>query len=149
MVFLQKKIRCPPIGSSKNVKDLRGLRPHNTRLAHGILTCSQTVVPLYHRKQLYNWTYRKQLYNWISTPPSCPPSVSPSLPLRHCNTRVAHGIFTCSHVQLYRCIGVNLRTCIALEPYARSMPRSIGPSYGRCVSLISSNPCNPTGVPRS
>ena len=35
----------------------------------------------------------------------------------------------------------------ALGPYGRSVPRSIGPSYGRCVSLILSNPC--TEVTRS
>ena len=34
-----------------------------------------------------------------------------------------------------------LRTRTALGPYGRSMPRSIGPPQGRCVSLISSNPC--------
>ena len=34
-----------------------------------------------------------------------------------------------------------LRTHTALGPYGRSMPRSIGLSYGRCVSLISSTSC--------
>ena len=34
-----------------------------------------------------------------------------------------------------------LRTHTALVSYGRAMPRSIGLSYGRCVSLISSNPC--------
>ena len=34
-----------------------------------------------------------------------------------------------------------LRTHTALGPYGGSMPRSIGPSYGRCVSSLSSNPC--------
>ena len=34
-----------------------------------------------------------------------------------------------------------LRTRTALGSYGRSMPRSIGPSYGWCVFLISSNPC--------
>jgi len=34
-----------------------------------------------------------------------------------------------------------LRTHIAIEPYGRSMPRSIAPSYGRCVSSMSSSPC--------
>ena len=34
-----------------------------------------------------------------------------------------------------------VRTRTALGSYGRSMPRSIRPSQGRCVSLISSNPC--------
>jgi len=34
-----------------------------------------------------------------------------------------------------------LRTRTALGPYGRPMPTSIGPPWGRCVSLISSNPC--------
>jgi len=35
-----------------------------------------------------------------------------------------------------------LRTHTALGRYSRPMPRSIGPSLGWCVSLISSNPCS-------
>ena len=38
-----------------------------------------------------------------------------------------------------------LGTHTARGPYSSSMPRSIGPSYGRCVSLTSSNFCSPTG----
>ena len=34
-----------------------------------------------------------------------------------------------------------LRTHTALGPFRRAMPRSIGPSQGRCVSFISSEPC--------
>ena len=34
------------------------------------------------------------------------------------------------------------RTHTALGHYGSSLPRSIGPSSGRCVSLISSNPCS-------
>ena len=41
-----------------------------------------------------------------------------------------------------------LRTHTAIGTYGSSMPRSIGPSYGRCVSLISSNPCAPLRPPR-
>ena len=33
------------------------------------------------------------------------------------------------------------RTHTALGPYGTSVPRSIGPFQGRCVSLLSSNPC--------
>jgi hypothetical protein len=33
-----------------------------------------------------------------------------------------------------------LRTHTALGPYCRARLRGIGPSWGRCVSLISSNP---------
>ena len=33
------------------------------------------------------------------------------------------------------------RTLPALGPYGRSIPRNIGSSQGRCVSLNSSNPC--------
>ena len=39
-----------------------------------------------------------------------------------------------------------LRTRTALGPYGRYMTRSIGRSYGRCVSLISSNPCSRSGL---
>jgi len=49
-----------------------------------------------------------------------------------------------------------LRTHTAVGPYGRSMPRSIGPSYGLCVFLISSNPCRlirpaagPENLPRT
>jgi hypothetical protein len=34
-----------------------------------------------------------------------------------------------------------LRTHTALGSYGRARPRGKGPPYGRCVSLISSNPC--------
>ena len=34
-----------------------------------------------------------------------------------------------------------LRTHTALGSYDRAIPRSIGPPWGRCVFLISSNPC--------
>ena len=41
-----------------------------------------------------------------------------------------------------KCRGYSkVRTHSALGPHGRSLPRSIGPSYGRCVFLISSNPC--------
>ena len=36
---------------------------------------------------------------------------------------------------------LKVRTRTALGPYGRSIPRSIGPSKGWCVSLISSSPC--------
>ena len=36
---------------------------------------------------------------------------------------------------------LKLWTRTALGPYGRAMPRSIGSPYGRCVSLISSDPC--------
>ena len=36
---------------------------------------------------------------------------------------------------------LKLRTRTAIGPYGRAMPRSIGSPWGRCVSLLSSNPC--------
>ena len=42
---------------------------------------------------------------------------------------------------------LEIRTHTALESYGRSRPRGIGPPWGRCVSLFTSNPCmySPTG----
>ena len=37
--------------------------------------------------------------------------------------------------------GVTRKTHTAIGPYGRSIPMSMGPSYGRCVSLNSSHPC--------
>ena len=38
-----------------------------------------------------------------------------------------------------------LRTRTAIGSYSRPMPRSIEPPLGRCVSLISSDPCSAPG----
>ena len=51
-------------------------------------------------------------------------------------TRTALGPY-CSPYRGYS----KLRTHPAIGPYGRSIPRSIGPAYGQCVSLKSSNPC--------
>ena len=34
-----------------------------------------------------------------------------------------------------------LRTHAAIGPYGRALPRIMGPSWGWCVSLFTSNPC--------
>ena len=40
-----------------------------------------------------------------------------------------------------------VRTHTAIGPYGRSIPRNVGPSSGRCVSLNSSNPTNGLELP--
>ena len=50
-----------------------------------------------------------------------------------------HGRHVC-HSAEYRSYS-KLKTRTALGSYRRARPRSIGPPWGRCVSLISSNPC--------
>ena len=56
--------------------------------------------------------------------------------------RAGNGAERASHAPSTHCYRgcSKLRTHTALGPYGSSMPRSIGPSSGRCVSLISSNP---------
>jgi hypothetical protein len=39
-----------------------------------------------------------------------------------------------------------IRTRTALGSYGRAMPSGIGPPYGQCVSLFTSNPCNPCNL---
>jgi len=79
------------------------------------------------------------LVDWKLIVHTCTHSCVPALD-RESNKYVIHS------QEVYRGYS-KLRTRTAPVSYGRAMPSSIGPPYGRCVFLISSNLC--TGVPRS
>ena len=66
----------------------------------------------------------------------CSPSLPPPPSCRSDRPSRSGGVRHCKGYTKER-----IRT--ALGPYGRSIPRNIGPPYGRCVSLISSDPCTP------